>query len=201
MRITVHGFIRSIHVYMYIAGSNEFVPQNPKLCECVNAELTFNCTIIGSGTTVWRGTSFNCPDRANEITLRHSNFLGSSEMCNMGGIMGSALAVENNNCYTSQLTVTTQAELNNETIICSHISSSGLVVIGSTRLIVISGENAQCIRYVYHSIIVSRFEKRAHFIQNANFWHFSTCHHIKPTRALDKSDLLLRVWLSSCPKH
>ena len=31
---------------------------------------------------------------------------------------------------------------------------------------------------------VSGFEKRAHFAQNANFWHFSSCHHAKTIRAL-----------------
>lgn len=114
------------------------VPQDPQLCECLGAELSLNCTIVGNGTTVWRGTSFNCPDRADEITLRHANFINSSETCNMGSIVGRALTVAGN-CYTSQLTVTTTADLNNKTISCSHISTSGLNVIGNKQLIVISG--------------------------------------------------------------
>jgi hypothetical protein len=32
-----------------------------------------------------------------------------------------------------------------------------------------------CNRAVYIYIYVSGFEKRAHFAQNANFWHFSNC--------------------------
>ena len=133
----LHAFIHNIHV---IIGTKEYVPQDPILCECVNAELTFNCTIVGSGATVWRGSLLNCPQEANEITLRHNNFLGPPRMC--GGIVVSALMVENNS-YTSQLTVTTQAESNSKRVSCSHIISSGVPdVIGSTQLIVISGKNS-----------------------------------------------------------
>jgi hypothetical protein len=31
---------------------------------------------------------------------------------------------------------------------------------------------------------VSGFEKRVHFVQNVNFWHFSSWHHTKTTRVL-----------------
>lgn len=121
----------------------------------MNAVVTFNCTIVGSGTTVWRGSSFNCLEEANEIILQHnSKFLGSSEPC--GGVVGSGLAVENNNCYTSQLTFTIEAESNIETISCRH---NGPVIIGSTRLTVISGENSymKFVRYMYHNIICDQY--------------------------------------------
>ena len=34
-------------------------------------------------------------------------------------------------------------------------------------------------------LIVSRFEKRGNFAQNAKFWHFSSYHHFKAVKASD----------------
>jgi len=35
-----------------------------------------------------------------------------------------------------------------------------------------------------HEPYVTGSEKRGHFAQNANFYHFSNCHHVKAFRAL-----------------
>ena len=35
-----------------------------------------------------------------------------------------------------------------------------------------------------YSIYVTGSEKRGHFAENANFYHFSNCHHAKAFRAL-----------------
>ena len=43
-------------------------------------------------------------------------------------------------------------------------------------------------------VIVSEFEKRDNFAQNAMFYHFSTYHHFKAVRALGFRLGLLAVW-------
>jgi len=51
---------------------------------------------------------------------------------------------------------------------------------------------------------VSRFEKGDNFVQNAEFWHFSSCHHFKAVRASDfilgSSVLALNVILTDTKK-
>jgi len=46
-----------------------------------------------------------------------------------------------------------------------------------------------CVLWAWHSwasgyTYVTGSEKRGHFTQNANFYHFSNCHHAKAFRAL-----------------
>ena len=38
--------------------------------------------------------------------------------------------------------------------------------------------------YIYIYIYVTGSEKRGHFVQNVNFYHFSNCHYVKGFRAL-----------------
>ena len=63
--------------------------------------------------------------------------------------MGISLIV-NNNCYTSQLSVTTSVALNNKTIRCIHNNEVGqMIPIGKILLTIISGEKLHtCINIV-----------------------------------------------------
>jgi hypothetical protein len=102
-----------------IGSQNQLILTND--CPCPGQNLTFECTIVGGGTTVWQGAGvFDCPDFSNEILLRHINF-GSSVMgeCNAGAIVGRSLRVDGN-CYTSQLSVAYSERLNRKNITCAH---------------------------------------------------------------------------------
>ena len=74
------------------------------------------------GTTVWKGTAFDCPSSSHEIILLHIRFKnerGTHKACNNGTIVGQSLRVENTS-YTSQLNVTVSSNMIGESIKCVH---------------------------------------------------------------------------------
>ena len=121
------------------AASNEFqMPENTG-CTCPGSMLIYNCTVVGTGTTIWQGTAFTCP--AEGIILRHDRFTGGvAGDCNSGSIAitGRSLGVENN-CYASQLVVTVSSALHNKTVECVHNSNDGSNSIGLSRLTILEG--------------------------------------------------------------
>ena len=124
------------------------LPLNTRRCACFNEILTFNCTIVGDGTTLWNGTAFVCVSDFNEIPLRHDNFgtpSGAGGSCTGGRLIGRSLS-SNNNCFTSELLVNASAELNNKTIRCIHRDSQGqMVPVGEVVLTIISRKITNCI--------------------------------------------------------
>jgi hypothetical protein len=108
--------------------------------------LTFECTTIGFGTTLWNGTAFNCENRGNQILLLNSVFnsggtlSGSSGTCG-DNIVARGIKVEDTQCHTSQLniTVTPDSGLNQTTIVC-YSSTQGLSTVGRAVLIVLLSE-------------------------------------------------------------
>lgn len=88
---------------------------------CAHSQnLIFECTTLGGVATVWKGRGIDCQGSKNEIIFLHSRFNKSLEhrTCNDGAIIGQAVRVENNSCYTSQLFV--NAKLYNGVIECIH---------------------------------------------------------------------------------
>ena len=86
---------------------------------------------------MWTGSAFSCS--TNEIILRHNRFAeGTTGVCNDGDIVGQSLGIENN-CSTSQLTVSVSSELNSRTVMCLVNSDAGMTQIGETTLTVITG--------------------------------------------------------------
>jgi hypothetical protein len=93
---------------------------------------------MGNGSTLWEGSALDCT-----IFLRHNRFDQSGGVdgaCNNGDIIGRSLRVEDN-CYTSQLSVTVSHTLNNKTIACILSSDDGLINIGNSTLKVIQGQH------------------------------------------------------------
>ena len=91
-------------------------------CVCPGDILTYECTVMGAGTTVWAGNAFNCPSYDNEISLLHSRFMSDNvyyHTCNNGAIVARSLSVDGNN-YTSQLNVTVTPETIGKTIECHY---------------------------------------------------------------------------------
>ena len=91
-------------------------------CTCLGHTQTFECVVFGPGITLWKGTAFRCP--TNEIFLRHSRYNNSGQGahgdCNNGTIVANSVGDSDNDCYTSQLSVTFTEEMINETIECVH---------------------------------------------------------------------------------
>ena len=97
--------------------------------------LTYNCTVVGGGATLWSGTAFNCS--TNEIILRHNQFNdGTSKECNQGAIIAQSIGVQDT-CFTSQLCIIVSTALNNQTVKCSRINS--MVAVGEVQIRVIQG--------------------------------------------------------------
>ena len=105
-------------------------------CTCAGDTLTYGCTAVGPGNTLWEGSVFDCV--AKSIVLRHSLYGtgGASGVCNGGNITARSIDV-NNNCYISQLSVRVSSNFNNKTIRCTHDSTMGRETIGSSTLIVL----------------------------------------------------------------
>ena len=107
---------------------------------CPGEVVNYTCTIVDTsgnppiGSSVWRGTAFNCPGSANEIALRHSLFStsGASGTCNNGALTAESVGVVDN-CYTSRLMVTVSPALNETTVECTL---SGERVVGSSTIVI-----------------------------------------------------------------
>ena len=108
---------------------------------CSGDLVTFNCVVVGGGTTIWKGSAFpECgSNNRNEISLRHTQFNSDSEslpvgVCNNGAIAARAIGVDGDN-YTSQLNMTVNAEMNNRTVECVYEYNFTTLVIFSYKLI------------------------------------------------------------------
>ena len=88
-------------------------------CACPGDILTYECTVVGYGITVWTGTAFNCPSFNNELALLHSRFLSAYRTCNNGATVAKIISVEGNN-YTSQLNATLNSNTAGKTIMCFY---------------------------------------------------------------------------------
>lgn len=108
-------------------------------CPCQNQDQVYQCTIIGRGATVWRGTAFNCPPVNNKITLFHSINSTAREVCNDGEISATFVKAENN-CYISQLNIRPNLAINSRNIACAHDNGSVITVVGSSILTINTGK-------------------------------------------------------------
>ena len=94
-------------------------------CICLNGKfnLIYQCTTLGIGSTLWRGSALKCGQRGDEIILRHSLFntsTGANGVCNDGNITGHSLMVEGSS-YTSEISVVfSSSDLIGQHIVCAH---------------------------------------------------------------------------------
>ena len=88
------------------------------------------------GSTVWRGTAFNCTN--DEIVLQHKRFPsenGGVHACNNGLITAQSLTVdEEQRVYTSQLSVNVTDKLIGKSIECVHDNVSDSTIVGSVNI-------------------------------------------------------------------
>ena len=107
------------------------------ICLCPGDVVTYECTTIGGGSTVWKGSAFN--DSCNEIILLHDRYnspgayyvscLNSNET-----IVARGLPVEVNETYTSQLSVTLTASQFGKSIECRHDNGSSDTIVASIEI-------------------------------------------------------------------
>ena len=108
-------------------------------CICPGHVVTYECTAVGGGTTVWQGSAFSCRSRA--ISLRHSQFNGSGAIvgvCNDGAIMAREI-MSINSSFTSQLKVTISESVIGENIECVHDNVGTITVIGTDTVTINTG--------------------------------------------------------------
>lgn len=109
---------------------------------CAGQQLLYECTVVGPGTTIWEGSAFECA--GGSILLIHSKFSsGTTDECNGGAIVGRSLNVVNN-CYISQLRVTTDVTMDGETVLCLHNNRSSDIMIGTSTINMITGSYRAC---------------------------------------------------------
>ena len=106
-------------------------------CLCHGYNLTYKCSVVGGGATVWKGTTFDCPLADDEVIIFHRmNYTSQRpQTCNNEAITGHAISVEND-VYTSQLNIQVNdtENLMNTTVVCAHDNGTHTVEIGSATL-------------------------------------------------------------------
>lgn len=111
---------------------------SPSNCTCLGGFLVYECTVLGSGTTIWDGSAFHCP--GDRVILRHSQFnSGTSDSCNNGEIVGRSAGVVDNVCFTSLLNVTVGSNMNGETVSCTHNVDANTTVVGVHTITITTG--------------------------------------------------------------
>ena len=113
-------------------------------CVCSGDVLTYECTVVGGGSTVWEGSAFQCSGiNHNFIVLRHSQFSSAEKpqgVCNNGGIVARAIGAFDNN-YISQLNVTVSPVTNNKTVKCAYDNLSSVTTVDTTTITIAGGSD------------------------------------------------------------
>ena len=110
-------------------------------CLCLGSNVTYECSVSGTGGTVWQGTLFNLCS-SDRIFLRHSQFISGSSItrtCDNGTqIIGSTIGVISNS-YISQLTATISHTSNHKTVQCYHDTGFSTDLIGTNQISFLNG--------------------------------------------------------------
>ena len=121
-------------------------------CICPGHQVTYECTIVGGGTTVWNGSAFNCT--SDQIPLRHSQFESGTAVgvCNDGAIVAHGIRRENYT-FISQLNVTIEQNMIGRTIQCVYHDGIHITIVGSETILVgsIRGTVISCINTVSYT--------------------------------------------------
>ena len=144
-----------------------FIPGNCLIhvtssCTCPDYTLTYEGTVMGEGSTVWKGSVFDCDSTNNEITLLHSRFNLTNDVapasCNNGAIVGQGVRVNNNN-YTSQINVTLRSELVGKDIKCSHDNGTSVSPVGNTSIFITGTCSLACSASIIVTTIAEQYRQ------------------------------------------
>ena len=96
-------------------------------CVCPGHELRLQCTVVGPGFTIWKGSAFNCSSTSDKIDLRHTQFESGSTKkgCNNGTIIIHDInktSDSDGDKFISQLTIQLDVNggLDGRTVECLH---------------------------------------------------------------------------------
>ena len=96
-------------------------------CVCPGHELRLQCTVAGSGFTLWKGSAFNCSITSDYIYLSHTQIDSGSATrhCNNGRIIARGInktSGSDGDKFISQLTIQLgiNDSLDGGTVECAH---------------------------------------------------------------------------------
>ena len=124
------------------ANNQEFLLSS---CTCIGSSLIYECTAVGPGATIWKGSAFNCPETVNEVQLLHSQFRNQDryttmETCNNGQIVGYAVDVSEHLEFRSRLLVqVTSSAMNGTTVECYYDDGDEIHLLNSSKIILTTG--------------------------------------------------------------
>jgi hypothetical protein len=123
------------------AGDDSLIP-NGAACVCPGEEVTYTCSILGGGATLWSGSTLDC--QPDGITLRHSGSFqpGTFTYCN-GDITSEIVGIREivgiqGDCYISRLNFTAMAKFNSTSIDCSK-QDPDISSVGNSTIFIIPG--------------------------------------------------------------
>ena len=127
-----------LHIIITEKGHfNPLSSDNTCTCPDDNFSMTYECTVIGGATTIWRGSAISklCANINGQIILLHYRFMSDMNTitCGDGNVVGQGVKVENNDRYTSLLTISSNNILG-ESIVCAHNLNGTIDVIGNTTI-------------------------------------------------------------------
>lgn len=99
--------------------------------------LVFECNVTGNGSTVWKGTAFECSPSVNAITLLHSRFNSSNATgsCNNGAVVARGQHGSERGWYISQLKILTSTSISERaTVECVYDNGTSEIGIGCHTL-------------------------------------------------------------------
>ena len=136
-------YFYSVH-YTNYTYTGDFLLVQETDCVCPGYAVEFKCTVIGSGSTVWKGTAFQCSDSDGSLILRHSHFVNRTDdkVCNDGAVVARPLQIIENfpqTYYMSQLRLTIGLETNNKSVQCAHDNGTEENVVGTITVSITSG--------------------------------------------------------------
>ena len=64
-----------VRMYMYVyTNISDTAALFVSGCACPGDTLTYECTVVGAGSTIWTGSAFNCSNSNYMILLLHNRF-------------------------------------------------------------------------------------------------------------------------------
>ena len=131
--------IYTLHISEGLASRNVLI--NTNHCMCPGDTLSYECRIAsepGIGSTLWRGSALasQCPEIGGEIILRHRTFT-QTRTC--GNITGRGIGIEEDGYYTSQLNITVDSSMDNDSVECIYNNGTTTTMIGSTYIEIMIG--------------------------------------------------------------
>ena len=101
----------------------------------VGSILSYDCSVIGEGSTVWTGGGFDCPGSNNRIILKNSaEYITTFGACNGGSITGRGVSVAGDH-FTSELDINYTPDLKGKNVTCIYDNGSVEVIIGTTPIV------------------------------------------------------------------